>query len=74
VIFLRLYPLLSAGAALAALLLGCGTCGIGCCLMILPYLGAVLLLPRDFFLRGIGIHILRQWRPDLAGPHAEDAS
>lgn len=74
VIFLSLYPLLSAGAALAALLLGCGTCGIGCCLMILPYLGAVLLLPRDFFLRGIGIHILRQWRPDLAGPHAEDAS
>ena len=72
VIFLTLYPLLAFAAGLAALLLGCGTCGIGCCLMLLPYIGAVVLLPRDLFFRGIGIYFLRQWRPDLTSTCAED--
>jgi len=46
------------------------TCCIGFIPMVLPYLGAVTLLPFYLFFRGYAVCFLSQWRPDLvpAGP------
>lgn len=65
VIYLTLYPLLAFAVLVAVLAAGLATCCLGCVLLLIPFLGAVLRLPMTVFLRGVGIHFLRQWRPDL---------
>ena len=48
------------GMILAACILMCATC----CLALLPYLGAVILLPVHIWLRGFGLLFFRQFGPD----------
>ena len=50
---------------------GLMTCCIGFIPMVLPYLGAVTLLPFYFFFRGYPVCFLSQWRPELI-PAAEN--
>ncbi len=54
---------LAAGAALG--LFGLLTCCIGFIPMILPYFGAVMLLPVYLFFRGYAVCFLSQWRAEL---------
>jgi hypothetical protein len=49
----------------AVLLIGLLTCCIGFIPMILPYFGAVVLLPVYLFFRGYAVCFLSQWRPEL---------
>jgi len=48
-------------------ILGIGllTCCVGFIPLLLPYLGAVALLPYTYFFRGYAVCFLSQWRPDL---------
>ena len=57
-------------ALFAIVAFGLLTCCIGFIPMVLPYLGAVTLLPFYLFFRGYAVCFLSQWRPDLipAGP------
>ena len=54
---------LAAGTAVA--LFGLLTCCIGFIPMILPYFGAVMLLPIYLFFRGYAVCFLSLWRPEL---------
>ncbi|HRT28580.1 MAG TPA: DUF4339 domain-containing protein [Kiritimatiellia bacterium] len=48
-------------------ILGIGllTCCVGFIPLMLPYLGAVAMLPYTYFFRGYAVCFLSQWRPDL---------
>jgi hypothetical protein len=37
------------------------TCGIGCCLMMIPYIGVVVMLPIHVFTRAYSVCYLRQY-------------
>ncbi len=52
-------------AGVAILLIGLSTCCIGFIPMILPYFGAVTLLPVSLFFRGYAVCFLSQWRSEL---------
>ncbi len=52
-------------AGFAILAFGLLTCCIGFIPMILPYFGAVMLLPYYLFFRGYAVCFLNQWRPEL---------
>ena len=52
-------------AGFAILAFGLLTCCIGFIPMILPYFGAVMLLPYYLFFRGYAVCFLSQWRPEL---------
>jgi hypothetical protein len=43
----------------------CLTCGCGCCLMIIPYIGTVVLLPIYVFQRAYSLYYLAQYGPEL---------
>lgn len=45
-------------------LLGCATCCVGFCLLSLPYVWAVLLLPLLYAYRALGPHFLAQFGPE----------
>lgn len=61
-----LYGLLCGLAAGVALVLfGLLTCCIGFVPMVLPYFGAVMLLPIYLYFRGYAVCFLSQWRPEL---------
>lgn len=60
----------SFAAGLAILAFGAVTCCIGFIPMVLPYLGAVVLLPYYLFFRGYAVCFLSQWRGDLVPPAA----
>jgi hypothetical protein len=51
------------------------TCGCACCIMALPYIGTVLLLPIHVFKRAYSLHYLRQYGPayDVFAPRANPA-
>jgi hypothetical protein len=49
------------------------TCCIGCVVIVLPFLGAVALLPLTLFFRAAGMEFVRQWRPDLVPPGLDAA-
>ena len=66
------------GLAIGAIvfLLAVLTCGCACCIMTLPYIGTVLLLPIHVFTRAYSLHYLRQYGPayDVYGPVSRPAS
>ncbi len=43
----------------------CLTCGCGCCLMMIPYIGTVFLLPIYVFQRAYSLYYLAQYGPQL---------
>jgi len=53
--------LLTIVAVIAIFVVGLGTCCIGFILMILPYIGAVVLLPMTVFFRSLGLEFLAQF-------------
>ena len=55
----------AAAAGLAMIAFGVLTCCIGFIPMVLPYFGAVMLLPYYLFFRGYAVCFLSQWRPEL---------
>lgn len=72
-LFLWLIPLsLAAGVAILALVLG--TCCVAGLVLMIPYLGAVLLLPMTVFFRALGPEFLRQFGHefDIFAPEASD--
>ena len=56
--------LLGMGAGVAVILFGLCTCCIGFIPLMIPYLGAVLLLPVSVFFRFLGLEYLRQFGPE----------
>lgn len=52
-------------AGLAVLAIGLLTCCLGFIPFMLPYFGAVAMLPYFLFFRGYPVCFLNQWRPDL---------
>jgi len=71
--FLLMCLVLGMATGALILLVGCCTCCIGCCLMAIPYLGTVLLLPVIVFWRCYALYFLEQfgaqWRV-IAAPDA----
>ncbi|MHB9006972.1 MAG: hypothetical protein ACYDC1_08565, partial [Limisphaerales bacterium] len=61
------------GVALVILAVVLATCCVAGCLLAIPYLGAVLLLPVFVFDRAYSLHFLRQFGPeyDLLLPPAD---
>jgi len=59
--FLLMSFVLSIAAILLILLLGVCTCCVGCCIMAIPYLGTVLLLPIIVFWRCYALYFLEQF-------------
>ena len=66
VVFALLYLALSVAVFAAALTVGVGTCCVGFFLMATPYVGSVVLLPVEVFLRGLGPDFLAQFGPDYS--------
>ncbi len=52
-------------AGLSVLAIGLLTCCLGFIPFMLPYFGAVAMLPYFLFFRGYTVYFLNQWRPDL---------
>ncbi len=63
-LFLIMYILLSLGATIAFGIAGCATLCIGCCLMALPYIGAVVMLPMTVFLWSYALYFFQQFGPE----------
>jgi len=67
------YLVLGAAAGICVLLLVIATCCIAGCLMSIPYVGAVLLLPVTVFFRAYSIEYLAQFGPGFVlEPHEEE--
>jgi hypothetical protein len=64
--FALLYLVLSVAVFAAALTVGLGTCCIGFFLMATPYVGSVVMLPVEVFLRGLGPDFLAQFGPEYS--------
>ncbi len=64
-VFLVLKVLLAFGLSIAILLAGVLTCCMGLILLVLPFVGAVVLLPMTVFFRLFAVHFLRQFGSDF---------
>lgn len=62
--YLLFQIVLAIGAAILVVALVLATCCLAGCLLVIPYLGAVLLLPLFVFDRAYSLHYLRQYGPD----------
>jgi hypothetical protein len=51
--------------AVLVVAIACGTCLIACCLFVIPYIGAVALLPFKVFRRSYSLYYLAQYGPDF---------
>lgn len=73
VLYLLFQIVLTIGVALVILAVVLATCCVAGCLLAIPYLGAVLLLPVFVFDRAYSLHFLRQFGPeyDLLLPPAD---
>lgn len=72
VLYLLFRLVLNLAIGVILVLVGLLTCGCACCLMGLPYIGTVLLLPIHVFKRAYSLHYLRQYGPsyDIFQPAA----
>lgn len=71
-LLMRIVLALAAGAIIVVLVLV--TCCIAGCILAIPYLGTVLLLPILVFQRSYSIHFLAQFGPDYDLTHAGDST
>ncbi len=65
------YALLCIGAVICIALFGLATCCIGLCLMVIPYIGAVVLLPVTVFFRIYSLEYLKQFGALFGQPSGE---
>ncbi len=65
VLYVVFYIVIGMIIGLLKVALACATCGIACCFMVTPYLGAVALLPITAFLRSYSLYYLAQYGPDF---------
>lgn len=69
-----LYVLLKIGMAIVILLISCLAICVTCCLVAIPYIGVVLLLPLFVFRRSYSIYFLSQFGPEYAPLRPIDAT
>jgi hypothetical protein len=67
--FLTMRFLVEAVVAIGVVVLTALSCCLFWVVLSIPFFGNVLFLPVTFFRCGLGISILRQWKPDLPPPN-----
>jgi hypothetical protein len=65
VLYILFHIVISLAIGSIVLAIGCLTCGCACCLLALPFIGTVVLLPVLVFLRSYSLFYLAQYGPEF---------
>jgi len=65
VLYILFHIVISLAVGSIVLAIGCLTCGCACCLLALPFIGTVILLPVLVFLRSYSLFYLAQYGPEF---------